>query len=219
MKNDANPTLNIPLEFQSLFVAFEAKHKEEIEILEEQIRLLRAQLFGRTSEKNLEELPLEQLPLFKGSELEEIGESEPETIEVPAHSRKKSGRKQLPENLPHIDVVHDISDEEKQCQCGAEMCRMGEEIYKQLDLIPAQMTVIRNIRPKYVCKSCEGLEAEGKVVKIAPPPPQMIPKSIASANLLASMITAKFVDAIPFYRQEKQFSRLGVDIPRSLMAS
>ena len=52
---------------------------------------------------------------------------------------------------------------------------------------------------------------------IAPAPKQMIPKSIATAGLLAHVLTSKFVDALPFYRQEKQFARLGIEIPRSTM--
>jgi hypothetical protein len=56
------------------------------------------------------------------------------------------------------------------------------------------------------------------VVRIAPMPPQIIPKGIATPSLLAQGITAKFVDAMPFYRQTKQFARLGVDIPRHSMS-
>jgi hypothetical protein len=79
------------------------------------------------------------------------------------------------------------------------------------------MQVIRHIRYKYVCKNCEGVDANEPAVKIAAAPIQLIPKSIATARLLAYVITAKFVDALPFYRQEKQFARMRVDISRSTM--
>ncbi|RZW13674.1 MAG: IS66 family transposase, partial [Desulfobulbaceae bacterium] len=46
-----------------------------------------------------------------------------------------------------------------------------------------------------------------------------VPKGIASAGLLAHILTAKFADALPFYRQEKQFARLGVDIGRATMCN
>lgn len=52
---------------------------------------------------------------------------------------------------------------------------------------------------------------------IAPAPEQMIAKSIASPGLLAHVLTAKFADALPFYRQEGQFARLGVEIGRGVM--
>ncbi len=81
------------------------------------------------------------------------------------------------------------------------------------------MQVIRHIRPKYACKGCEGVEDNGKTVKIAPPPAQIIPKGIATAGLLAHILIGKFCDALPFYRQEKQFIRIGVDIPRQSMSN
>jgi transposase len=36
-----------------------------------------------------------------------------------------------------------------------------------------------------------------------------LPNSIATPSLLAQIITAKFDDGIPLYRQEPQFSRMG----------
>lgn len=48
-------------------------------------------------------------------------------------------------------------------------------------------------------------------------PPQLIPKSFASASLLAYLIVSKYVDHLPLYRIEKQFSRLGIHLPRSTM--
>jgi transposase len=62
-------------------------------------------------------------------------------------------------------------------------------------------------------------EPSKPTVAIAPAPPQIIPKSIATPSLLAHVIVTRFVDAVPFYRQEKQFARLGVDIKRSTMSN
>ena len=36
----------------------------------------------------------------------------------PAHTRRKRGRKALPENLLRVEVVHDLAEEEKTCSCG-----------------------------------------------------------------------------------------------------
>ncbi len=89
------------------------------------------------------------------------------------------------------------------------------EVVKQI--IPAEIKVIRHIRLKYACKDCEGTEDDGPTVKIAPLPIQFIPKGIATPGLVAQLLISKFEDALPFYRQEKIFSRLGIDIPRSTM--
>ena len=194
----------------------EITHRYEVEnnILREQVRHLKSKLFGRKTEKKVVDIDNGQALLF--NEAEELTSRE-EEVEIPTHKRKKRGRKPLPDDLPTVDIIHDLSEEEKVCSCGCEKTRIGEEISNQLEYIPAVMQVLRNIRYKYVCKNCEGVEADESAVSIASLPPMIIPKSIATPGLLAHILTSKFVDALPFYRQEKQFLRLGVDISRSNM--
>jgi transposase len=185
--------------------------------LHEELRLAYAKFFGPKSEVFRGKSP--QLPLFDIPEPEDLEKEPEEHVEIPAYSRKKKGRRPLPEDLPRIEVVHDIAAAEKICQCGSPLSRIGEEVSEKLDIIPAIIRVVKHIRPKYSCRSCEGVEDDGATVKIAPVPPQIIPKGIASGGLLAHILCAKFEDALPFYRQEKQFSRLGVDLNRAAMCS
>ena len=190
--------------------------QEKVNTLEERIRLLQNELFGRKSEK--QKAPeKDQLQLSLFDEPEPPAPEQPEIISVPAHTRKKRGRKPLPEDLPRIDVIHDIDDSEKICACGCRLTKIDEEKSEKLDIIPAKMQVIRHIRYKYACKNCEGVEDDGPTVKIAPPPVQFIPKGIATPGLVAQILVSKYEDALPFYRQEKIFARLGVDIPRASM--
>ena len=193
------------------------RYEQENDLLREQVRLLYARIFGKKSEKGKIDPESVQLPLFDMPEPE--SDPEKETAEVPAHTREKAGRKKLPETLPRVEVVHDIPEEEKVCACGGEMSRIGEDVSEKLDIVPAVIRVIRHIRPKYACKHCEGIETEGPVVKIAPPPKQIIDKGIATAGLVAHILTAKFCDALPFYRQERQFTRLGVELNRATMCN
>ncbi|NDY74534.1 IS66 family transposase [Desulfobacter hydrogenophilus] len=200
----------------------EKSYKSEIKILNEQIKYLQDQLFGRKSEKKPVESNQVQLSLFEMPEEEfPIGDQleKDEEIDIPAHKRKKRGRRPIPDNLPVIDVVHDIDEAEKVCECGCLKERIGEETSKQLDIIPAKIQVIKHIRPKYACKHCEGVESEGPTVTIAPMPEQVIPKCIGTSGLIAYVLVAKFVDALPFYRQEKQFLRIGVEISRASMCN
>jgi transposase len=151
------------------------------------------------------ELTLEAAPKEKQPE---------ESVEVAAHRRAKPGRRPLPADLPREEVVHDIPEEEKKCSCcGTPLVRIGEETSEKLDIIPARMKVIRHIRPKYACKECEG-GGNAHPVKIAPVPAQIVEKSIVTPGLLAFIVVSKFCDAIPFYRQEKQFARIGVELSR-----
>lgn len=221
MKVDASTLPDNPVQLKQMLVDFQDHYDKETGILLEQISLLRAQLFGRKSEKIKSEDGAQPLPLFDMPEPAGNDEEreEEEEIHVPAHTRKKSGRKALPEDLPRIERIHDIPDADKICSCGCELTRIGEEVSEQLDIIPAQIRVIRNIRPKYACKNCEGVGDEGPSVRIAPVHPQIIPKSIVTPGLLAYILTAKFIDHTPFYRQEKQFIRLGVKISRTSMCN
>jgi transposase len=189
--------------------------------LEEQVQLLRSKLYGKKSEKILTPKDVNQLALFNEAEIDLVVEPEKsaDEITVAPHTRKKSGRKPLPQDLPRVDVTHDIADSEKQCECGCEKVCIGRETAERLDYVPPQIRVIRDIRLKYACKNCEGADSDGPAVSIAPVPPQIIPKSICTAGLLAHILVSKFADALPFYRQEKMFARLGVDLPRATMAN
>ena len=206
-------------ELKQIVVDLAQQSREKIHYLEEQIRLLKNELFGRKSEKLTKE-DLLQLRLFNEAEdaLDAEAETAPDETPVRPHTRRKRGRRPLPEDLPRIDVVHDLAEDEKQCGCGARLSKIGEEVSEKLDIVPAKIQVIRNIRCKYACKTCEGVESEGPVVRTAPAPPQLIPKSIATEGLLAYIVTAKFEDALPLYRQNKIFNRLGIDLSRSTMA-
>jgi len=203
----------------SLIDEVEVKYQEKIHYLEEQVRLFKNELFGRTSEKRSEP-NLYQLPLVNVDDdhVTDNIQSSDDTIVVPAHRRKKRGRKPLPKDLPRIDIIHDLSEDKKQCACGVQLSRIGEEVSEKLDYIPARLRVERHIRYKYACKVCEGVYDDGPTVRIAPAPAQLIPKSNSTAGLLAHIAVTKFADAVPLYRQQKIFDRLGIDLSRAVMA-
>ncbi len=194
--------------------------KNQNEFLHEELKLLRLKLYARLSERFPNEIGEIQRSLFEDwpQEVEEI-EPEEESVVIKEHERKKNGRKPLPEDLPRIEIIHDISDEEKQCGCGAIKSCIGEETSEKLQIDPAKLWVELHIRPKYACKCCEGLDDDGKTVSIAPVPPQIIPKSFASPSLVAHLMIGKFCDALPFYRQEQQFERYDVQISRATMCN
>ena len=204
----------------SLVNEIEIKYQEKIHHLEEQLRLFKNELFGRTSEQRHAPHP-DQLPLFNGDDKHGTEDSQPtdDTIVIAAHARKKRGRKPLPKDLPRIDIIHDLSEDQKQCACGARLSRFGEEVSEKLDYIPARLRVERHIRYKYACKNCEGVEDDGPTVRIAPVPVQLIPKSNATAGLLAHIAVSKFADGLPLYRQQIRSRRSRGMVSSSAMAS
>ncbi len=187
---------------------------ERLALLEEWNRLLRFQRFGAKSEK----VPPEQGRLFNEAELEaatDDSELAVVDVEVPAHTRRRRGRRPLPDFLPVEEHLHDLSEAEKVCGNDPEhrLVEIGCETSDQLKFIPATVAIVRHIRPKYACPKCK----DG--VRIAAMPKLPIPKSLATPSLLAYVATSKYVDGLPLYRQEKIFARLGVDLSRGTLAS
>lgn len=198
---------NLPNDVEELKKIILKQH-DQIQGLNELIAQLRRQHYGAKSER----VPAEQLGMFDEVETESLKE-EPleETITVPEHERCKRGKRlKLPEHLPREEVIIDIDS--KTClHDGAELKFIGEDISEKLEIIPAKVKVIRTIRKKYACSKCESVTS-------APAPLELIPKSIASSSLLAYIASAKYVDALPLYRQEAIFKRVGIELHRQTMA-
>ena len=209
--NEKNKTIIDLLEYRNKYL-----------VLEEKYTLLIYKRFMRSAEQ----LPAdENQPLLFTSEAEEkeaVEEVEAEErTEVKSHSRKKPGRKPLDPKLPREEIIIDIPEDEKTCVCGAELSKIGEESSEKLEIIPEKIVVKKTIRLKYACRCCEGAASEemSPTVRAAPVEPSIIPKSIASASLLSWIFTHKFEDHLPYYRQEKQFERIGVTISRQDMCN
>ena len=186
-------------------------YKIQILSLQEQLNLALARRYAASSEK----LSPDQLRFFTEAETDNdlLEDDSDETITVPAHKRKKCGRKALPNTLPRVDVIHELPASERICpHDGAELQEMSEVISEQLDIIPAKIQVIRHIRKQYACRC-------GQCIKLAPLPAQPIPKSMASPGLLAHITVSKYQDALPLYRQEQILQRIGVDLPRVTLAN
>ena len=177
--------------------------------LQEQLNLAIARRYAASSEK----IAPDQYRLFDEAETDTGAELEDDQIVVPAHTRKKGGRKKLPESLPRVEVVHELSGDALICpHDGATLVEIGAKTSEQLDIVPARIQVIRHIRKQYAC-DC------GQCIKTAALPKQPIPKSMASPGLLAHIAVSKYQDALPLYRQETILRRIGVDIPRVTMAN
>ena len=121
-------------------------------------------------------------------------------------------RKVLPAHLPRERVVHDEHGTPCHCKaCGETLARMGEDQSEVLEYVPGRFKVIVHVRPKYVCRSCN-------TISQAPAPVRPIDRSPAGASLLAHVLTAKYADHLPLYRQSVIYARDGVELTRSTLA-
>ena len=200
----------------------QAEHRQALErkvLLEEEVRFLKAQLYGRSSEKlPSQSVSPDQKMLFNEAEVlaaiaaAEAAEQE-RTTTVGAHERKarphSGGREPIPPHLPRQDIVHDLPVHEKWCTHEHEgVCwareRIGEEVSERYHYEAPKVWVERHVYPKYACAECH----DG--VKVAAAVKSILPKSNASASLLAHLVTSKFDDGLPLYRICRQMERQDV---------
>ncbi|MDR3122869.1 MAG: IS66 family transposase [Treponema sp.] len=190
--------------------------EQENRCLQERLRLALFRQFGRHAEQFAGE---KQPPLFDVGEAV-APEAADETETVKSYNRAKRGRKPIDPRVPRVDEIIDISEEAKQCACGAELVCIGEDVVERLIIVPEQLYAVRTHVKKYACRECEGSGDEDKpAVRTGEVPANIIPGSIATPELLSYIFTKKYCDYTPYYRQEAAFERIGVQLSRQNMAN
>jgi transposase len=181
----------------------------------EQLELLVAKLkrahFGPKSEKA--PFSQEQLTLsLSGCVIEAQPPAQAEQLQAskdpPARALRKS--RALPAHLRREVRTH-LPEHTKCPCCNGELRKLGEDVSEMLEYMPASFFVIRHVRPKMSCRKCS-------CVVQAPAPDRVIERGLPGPGLLAHVVTAKFCDHQPLYRQSQIFAREGVDLDRSILA-
>lgn len=189
----------------------------ECDLLKEKLAAQQRQLFAAKSEArgtDQKDLFLNEAEALapEGSPVAE--EAEADGTEVAGHVRKKRGRKPLDPNLPRDIVRHELPESERRCaHDGAVLVEIGVEISEQLDIIPQQVRVIQHQRVKYACPCCD------ESIKVTPAPTRIIPKGLLTESALAWVVTSKYMDALPLYRQAALLGRFGGDLSRTTLAA
>jgi transposase len=188
----------------------------KIEKITFELARLKAWRFGAKSER----MSAEQRELFAESLAADLASLEaqlaalqptgsiPESGE-PAQKRRPK-REPLPDHLPRVD--HRVEPENTTCECGQAMQRVGEDVSERLDIIPAQFFVQRQIRGKWACRCCQLMVQE-------PAAPQVFDNALPTPGLQAHTVISRFVDHLPYYRQEQINARSGVHTPRSTLSA
>ena len=173
-----------------------------------QLARLRHDKFGASSEKLDRIIGQLELALEDAEEAKAALQRPPEPPEPEA--KEKPARKALPANLPREDVAHPPA---AKCPCCGSIAlkTIGQTTTEVLDYVPATFRVRRHILPKSACESC------GETV-IASGPSLPIERGKPGPGLIAHVLTAKYCDHLPLYRQSAIYAREGVEIARSTMA-
>jgi len=180
-----------------------------IETLRFQLAQLRRMNFGQSSEKlagQIEQLELTLEELEGEAAIADVAKPEPVSSERPTPVRS------LPAHLPRAE--RRIEPQAGNCTCpacGGALRPLGEDSDEMLDLLPVQWRVVRTVRPKYSCRTCE------KIVQ-APAQPKAVAKGKASFATLAHVVVSKFDHHLPLYRQAEMMAAQGIDIDRSTLA-
>ncbi len=195
--------------------------EKENRLLLETVHHLTRKLYGRSSEKT-SALSLGQMSLFNEAEMESDPKvKEPDLKRVNGYQRKKAkdGRMELLENLPHEKKLCTLVEEERFCEtCSTALVSVGEEFVRtEVEYIPAKLKVIDVYRETFECRSCRknGLPYMEK----SPMPDPVIQHSLATSSTVAWVMHQKFVNAMPLYRQEKEWKTLGLSLSRATMAN
>jgi transposase len=189
----------------------------ELGKLQHHMDLLLRRLYGRSSEK----IDPWQLLLFASTPAEAPAIVEPPAAKQPEAANSKRlghGRRPKPDHLKRVDVIHDLTEAEKQALAGdGQLVLIGEEVTEQYEWEPSSLYVVRHIQKKYARQPQlleSGAAAYEKNIITAPKPPQPIAGGIAGPGLIAEVVTNRFVDHLPFHRQERRFGRHGCSFSR-----
>ncbi len=180
--------------------------------------------FGQSSEKREYVMPQQQ-SLFNEAEAEQDHKAPEPTEEtltaVKEHKRKpKRTADELTQGLSVKEVLLEIPEDEQFCEaCGHKLKRIGKKfVRRELEVIPRQVNVIEYYTATYACEECEKESGYANIYSLQAPPP-LLKHSLASPSTVADVMTRKYVDGLPLYRQEKIWAREGVALSRATMAN
>ncbi len=205
-----------------------AKKEEEITVLhrqvewlEQQLRLTRVQRFGASSERT--QILSEQMSLFNEAETAADPDApEPDLEQITYKRKKRKGKREADlSDFPAEQIVHELPEEEQICpECGGPLHACGHTVLRrELVYIPARYKVLEHVQTAYSCRRCEQANDHVPMKKSLVPAALLPGSGVVSPSLLVHILNSKYVLALPLYRQEQEFQRMGVPISRQTMAN
>lgn len=182
-----------------------------IDKLKLELAYLRRMRYGRSSEQ-MDAQQLELLAQNAQVNAAPVIDLQAERERRKCKSNKRPELRHLPEHLPRETVVHEHrhGDDCTCLDCGTELRAIGQDVSEVLDYEPGSFKVIRHVRPKYACGQCDSICQAGAAER-------PIERGMAGAGLLAHVLTSKYCDHLPLYRQSQIYRRVGVDLHRSTL--
>lgn len=195
--------------------------QNQISNLTEMIVLLRKEKFGSSSEKTPKQVE-GQISLFNEAEIE-ADESAPEPVKKTVHgylrNAAKTKREELIKELPVREILCETPSEDLYCpNCLSALKPIGKEVVREeLEYIPAKLQIVRYVRMAYECPKCK--HTDHPYIEKALTPTSLMNHSLASPSSVANVMYQKYVNAVPLYRQEKDWENMGIALSRATMAN
>jgi len=189
---------------------------------EEKYRAMELRYFGQKSEHYRAEDDKQKPPLRRSRRAcGQIAAAPGETMQIPAHEHAKRGRKTKTAATERIEIVHDLTDDEQRCPCcGEKRPSIGEDRTAEYDLVPAHVVEASPYHQEVRALLLRWLRGERRqAVVTAAGPAKIIPGSDFTNRTTAFFMTAKYADAIPFYRMEKMLAREGLAVSRAALCN
>src|SRR5882757_8540667 len=191
--------------------------KAENQWLKEQLGLAKHRLFAPQSEKS----PTgQEALLFNEAETLAVKVPEPATETLTYTRRKFTGQRELNlAGLPVEELRYDLPQQEQVCTaCEGPLHEMGADMRQEIKIVPASVVLVQHLRTKYACRHCQNHAIKTPILT-APMPETAFPNSLASPSAVAHILTQKFVEGSPLYRQEQSLKRMGFELSRQSMAN
>ena len=191
----------------------------KMQLILEQLVVLKNNKFGKSSEKmdTADQIAFreENGTIIFFNEAEAVAAMDkPTDPNTPKKDSKKTTGKRAEDikNLPVIKVNHMMSDEELKNEFGEDgWTQLEDEVYNRYKFTPAKIEIEEHHVGVYKSK-------KDRHFKKARHPKYLLRNSLVSPSIEAAIINAKYVNAVPLYRQEKEFERYGISITRAEMA-
>jgi transposase len=225
--SNTNDPRNEPSSVEELLLVVQARDAE-IDLLKLLVQKLKLQLarrnrmvFGSASERFVDPAQNPQGSLLEGEVLYEIPTKKPPSTPVSQAANSPSVDRSLPAALPREPHMHrpettsdhhDAAGQPCGCLvCGGRLREIGRDVSEQLEYVPARFKVVRHVRPKLACVSCQGIFQ-------ASAPSRPIARGLPGPALMAHVMVSKYCDHQPLYRQSVIYARSGIELDRSTLA-
>lgn len=190
-----------------------AKLRDEVTTLKEQLEWFRRQIFGQRSEKYLNDES--QLNLFVLPKSDEPKAKDP--TKLPKNDLPKkpqdNNKIQLPPDLPIERQIIDLPENEKTCsETGKPLIKIGEEITRKIAYRPGCYYIKEIVRIKYALPA----NSSGGINTPALPESLLI-RCQADESFLADILVKKFADHLPLYRISEILGRQEIKINRQIL--